>query len=225
MDTYHWLYFCLCWLPFGYTFREAEFEAGTSKATINRDLPHILSCINLVLDDQIVWPTIDERLIAANSTNVVFVVSIDVCDVVEAMIGRSFDPANEKATYSGKTGTNTKKTFIDSDWRNLIIYIRSNNDGGVFDREIFTKSSLCQYFDGNQQFDADGVFVDDGPIVCSFNDVDGDPIKGRDNFCFKEKRMQIENTFGRQHNWFPVSGFQYLVIGKNIGIVHHLWWI
>ena len=210
-DSAHRLYFCLRWLHSGLTFLEGEFESGYSKSSLNLDLPHILKCINSALSDQIIWPTFQERAITCRNEGI-FKDCVGICDVVEDRIGKSLNPEYENATFSGKTGFNTKKSFVVCDWRNLIIYLCSDINGGISDRDIFTRTELylnCgQYFDGGQHIIGDGIFVGDGHIKVSFDarEINNDPVRARFNLAFKELRMQIENVFGREHNWFRVSG-------------------
>jgi hypothetical protein len=74
-------------------------------------------------------------------------------DCTEHFISKSADPAKERATFSGKAGTNTKKTLAVIDkhgreqWASSDLYMNAGD-----------------YFSPGETVAADGGFKGDGPI-------------------------------------------------------------
>jgi len=105
------LLYVLEWLNTGDTVTRQEFTSSWSRSSCDEDRKHILKAICKVLDDQVRWPTEEERKAHYSTYNGVFVGCVGIFDVTEWVICKSKNAKFEHDTYSGKPGANTMKTL------------------------------------------------------------------------------------------------------------------
>jgi hypothetical protein len=215
-NHYNRLYFTLYWLASGIEYRQMEFFFGWSKSQFEIELRHILKCIVKGLDPWLQWPTAEERQSMANTYDGIFKDCVGIADATEQPVRKSKNKSVERATYSGKQGCNTYKSFAIIDRSGRFRYVVAGDYGGMNDRDQFTSTELYrnkqQYFDGNQFICCDGIYRGDGPVLVSYNanqladDMDGS--KADFNLSYTEYRKGVENAFGRVQKWFPLFGNQ-----------------
>ena len=186
-----------------------ELDNSYARSSCHEDRKHILKAINKVLINEVRWPNAQDRIQLYESYNGIFKKVVGVLDIWEHFISKSKDPTVEYDTFSGKAGTNTKKTIGIIDKNGLYIYVKTNYDGRPNDRDIWTSSPLYmesgQFFSPGEKVGADGGFQGDGPCLISHTKVDNRD-KAAYNVAFKEVRKGIENAFGRVQMWFPLLG-------------------
>jgi len=209
-DHQHRLFYTLCWLSSGQSFQAMEFYTGCSKTTLCDDIKHILKCIIKALDNELQWPSVEERNEMAHETVGIMEGCIGIIDCTEHRINRPVDSSAERRTFSGKLKTNTKKTVTVIDKRGYYIYVETGIDGRMNDRDIFTSSPLYLnrglYFSAGERLIGDGIFAGDGPITVSLRNPGNDIDSQYFNNAFKLMRMTVETSYKRVEDWFPILG-------------------
>ncbi len=204
------LFYSLQWLVTGKPFRVAQFDTGWAKTSLNDDLRHVLKSVIRGLNHFVQWPDEEKRHRIANETNGIMKGCIGIMDCSEHIVQRPVDKFREQNRYSGKAKAHTLKTMAVIDNLGYFTYVVTGIEGTVSDREILTQSPLYmdrgEYFSEGEWMGTDGAFQGDGPVVYSYKDMQGDYYKQLFNSAFKERRMTIENAFGRVQSWFPILG-------------------
>lgn len=207
------LFFLLNWLHSGIEYKVQESYYGYSKSSLQADRIIVLAAINEALNDQIVWPTAEERRDIAGNFFGAFEGCVGILDCTEHRVFKPLDSDTEKRRRSGKLKSQyTIKTLSIVDPRGLIIYLDTGIATGICnDRSAWMSESLflnChEYFDPGQYVAADGAFDGCGPQCISFKDIEG--LRQRELFqgAFTEARTAtIENNYGRVNKWFPILG-------------------
>jgi hypothetical protein len=205
------LLFVLEFLNTGNTLDRQEFDNSYARTSCDEDLYHILKAINIVLADEVRWPTEEERRDLYRNYSLIFADVVGILDIWEHFISKSSDPQVEHETFSGKSNRNTKKTIGIVDKYGYFIYVKTNLNGRPNDRDCWTSCDLYmnphKYFSLLERVAADGGFLGDGPNIVSFNNVNTNE-RALFNVAFKEVRVGIENAFGRVQMWFPILGVQ-----------------
>jgi hypothetical protein len=134
---------------------------------------------------------------------------VGIMDCTEWYIRKSKNLEHEHNTFSGKAGTNTKKTLAVIDRFGVFRFVSLLMDGRQNDREQYTASDLYvsagRYFSFGEKLASDGGFRGDGNLVISYDNLDT-VEKEIFNLAFKEVRVGVENAFGRVQMWFPILG-------------------
>ena len=103
-DFHHRLFLCLKWLNDGNFHRTRETETGWGKSSIQQDNDHILMAIIEGLENQLQWPTAEDRraIVNSNRGEIIFQNCIGIADVKEYQIAKPMDSRKEQKTWSGK---------------------------------------------------------------------------------------------------------------------------
>lgn len=134
---------------------------------------------------------------------------VGIMDCTEWYIRKSKNQTHEYETYSGKAGTNTKKTLAVIDRNGFFRFVSHLMNGRQNDRDQYTSSDLYmnagRFFLAGEKLASDGGFRGDGNLVISYDNLN-DRDRQIFNLAFKEVRVGVENAFGRVQMWFPILG-------------------
>lgn len=146
---------------------------AVSASTLRRIADEFTETINAVYQDEISWPSIEER----NSLYGAFSVydkAIGVLDGTHIQI--KVPRYAEALVFSGYKRLHTLNYLIGTDALGYIIYLDGPYPGRSNDRTIFNQCKLIKdrhmYFEEGEVLLVDGGFKGEGPILHPFNKVD-----------------------------------------------------
>ena len=122
-DYVNRLYFVLEWMFEIEGLYKTEAYKQYAKSSVSEDRKHILKAINKILEDEVRWPTSEERAALREGFTGIFENAVGIMDVTEHPYKKSKDPEKEHDTYSGKAGDNTMKTLDVIERYGLFIWV------------------------------------------------------------------------------------------------------